>query len=109
MAAARQCDRCKTFYTENRKNPKLNYVARGVGIIKGGCNFQCPTPFDLCDSCMNDFLTFIYDYEAPVEPTEPEDPNEPETPPTTEPDSEEPEEGGDENEGIETTAKKARM
>lgn len=89
MAAARKCDRCGTFYTANTKNPRLNYVAKGVSILKSGVSNVASQTFDFCDNCMNDFLTFVFDYEPPVpeEPDTPENPDEPVTPPESEGDS----------------------
>lgn len=74
MAMARKCDRCGAFYTENKKNSKLSTVVRGVSLLKGRrCEGPSERNFDLCDSCMDSFLTFIYDFEPqPAEPSEEE-------------------------------------
>lgn len=74
MAKARKCDRCGAFYTENKKNSKLSAVVKGVAIIRDTRDNSVDRSFDLCDTCMDAFLTFIYDFDP--QPAEPEEPSE---------------------------------
>lgn len=68
MAMARKCDRCEKFYMENKKNPMLNDIASGVQILRKNHERVLKT-FDFCDSCMDNFLKFILEYEKDGAPT----------------------------------------
>lgn len=65
MADAKQCDRCKNFYTSNiafKTNGRINgnHVGGVATITPDG---DCDTWYDLCDSCVKDLDTFLHHYK----------------------------------------------
>lgn len=61
MAAAKKCDRCGKFYTENTRFPKTVNISRSVldGICFTTKNGHCVDYVDLCDDCIVKLKSFL--------------------------------------------------
>lgn len=69
MAKAKQCDRCKKFYTSN-KLIKTNGRIHGAyvgGMATTNSDHECDSWYDLCDSCVTDLSIFLHDYKPEQE------------------------------------------
>lgn len=64
MALAGKCDRCKTLFTLNEKDPKIPRIK----ILKADPFYNCATKpeklYDLCDECYKKLNMWLKVYEG---------------------------------------------